>query len=107
MTMAPCNAGGKRQSITTASGDASADLRPLESSANGNGVKISMAKTDKKLTKLVDIVNNFSHVIKELKTAYDAVQQQNVAELTDGELDKNPPEQNKTIDDINNSVGFH
>ncbi|XP_028415512.1 uncharacterized protein LOC114538577 [Dendronephthya gigantea] len=119
---------GKRQS-TIASGDASADSIQLESVAERNGAKISMAQIDEKLTKLADItradfvlsqsaqrnlplladiVSSFAPVIEELKTAYDAAQQQDDTELSEGELDENLPDQNATTNDntVNNAASI-
>ena len=62
-----------------------------------------MAKIDQKLTQLADIVSGFAPVIKELKSAYDAVQQQDDIALSDGELEEDP-EQSETVNNTANTA---
>ena len=92
----------KRQSKTSSS-DASAGLFS-QSTNDGNGGKITVEKIDQKLTQLAEIVNSFAPVVKELKSAYDAAQQQAEADMSEGEInDKESPE-HETNDAVSNAL---
>ena len=58
-----------------------------------------MGKIDHKLTQLAEIVNSFAPVVKELKSAYDAAQQQAEADMSEGEINDEESPQHETLND--------
>ena len=87
----------------TSSSDASAGLFS-QSTNDGNGGKITVKKIDQKLTQLAEIVNSFAPVIKELKSAYDAAQQQAEADMSEGEINDEESPEHETNDAVSNAL---
>ena len=63
-----------------------------------------MGKIDHKLTQLAEIVHSFAPVVKELKSAYDAAQQQAEPDMSEGEINDEESPQHEINDAVSNAL---